>query len=176
MLEVRYAKPEDRPRIIEISDIALGPNYLKPEHFEGEWKYHTFVVAVWHSFPDKQQIVGFSSSVVEKGEGYLSDVAVLPGYERRGIGSKLVVSSMVHLWNLGVRKVHTHAWEYPDGTVRIQKAIEAAGFVKGKYLPEFYYKPEEDYVCTQCGNPCHCSAYEFTLEMDDSYPVRFSYV
>ena len=164
MADIFYAQVPDRRRIIELSDQGIGPNYLKEEHFE---EHETFLVAIEGHF-----IVGFAGCVVNKGIGNINSVAVDPEYKRRGIGTDLVYNCLVHLWNLGVRRVESQGWERCDNkVVGIRSSLLANGFKEYAYDKDFYVTDEEtDEECILCGRDCKCGAFLFELQMGDEPP------
>ena len=165
MVEILYATEEHHSKILEIADEMLGRNYLTEEHLKDDC-HGKFMVAV-----EDGEIMGFTSCAVSKGKGYINDVAVLKSAQGKGIGTMLVYGCLSHLWMLGVRVVETHAWEYiNDMSVPLAGPLERLGFERGEYCKEFYYRPETDYECTVCGTPCHCSAFLYTVTLDELMP------
>lgn len=164
MTDYFYARKPDRPRIIELSDQAFGANYLKEEHFEEG--HESFVVAIV-----KHRIVGFASCSVSKGVGNINSVVVESDYKRQGIGSELVHQCLLHLWNLGVRKVTSQGWQRKDnGMVGVRSPLLANGFKEIGYEENYYFSEGSDEVCIVCGVPCYCGAFLYELEMEDVVP------
>ncbi len=178
MVDILYAVRRDRKRIIELSDQYIGANYLKEEHFEKE--HEVFLVAIegFKTSPqgspeivEPQNIVGFASCVISRGFGNINTVVVEPGHRRKGIGSKLVHACLVHMWNLGVKRVTCQAWERSDnGLVAMRGPLKANGFEELEYEPDYYSIEDSDELCIVCGNICKCGAFVFSLEMSDARP------
>ena len=73
------------------------------------------------------------------GEGYVTNVAVLPEYRRRGIAQRLISAQLENEMNfitLEVRKSNTPA-------IRL---YEKTGFENVGIRPHFYTSPDEDAV------------------------------
>ena len=83
--------------------------------------------------------VGYMGLQIFSGEGYVTNVAVLPEYRRRGIAKRLISAEFENEMNfitLEVRKSNTPAI----------KLYEKAGFKNVGIRPRFYTAPDEDAV------------------------------
>ena len=88
---------------------------------------------------DNGKAVGYMGLQIFSGEGYVTNVAVLPEYRRRGIAKRLISAEFENEMNfitLEVRKSNTPAI----------KLYEKAGFKNVGIRPRFYTAPDEDAV------------------------------
>ncbi len=164
-VEFLYVQPQEYSRLIELSDQAFGPGYLKPEHFFDT--HETFIVAV-----EDFHIHGFAGCSVSRGYGNINSVVVDPAAKGRGIGTRLVHACLLHLWNLGVRWVESQAWERSDnGLVGLKVPLERNGFFKYGREEDFYVDVHSAGAeCIVCGSHCKCAALMYKLEMEDIPP------
>ena len=168
MPEIRYVAEDEysiQSHILALAEEAFGPNYLKPAHFKPPF-YYTFLVA-----EEDGLVIGFACCSVSQGLGCVDDVVVSEKHKGKGLGTALVSHCLAHLWQMGALTVESNAWEYIDTKkVPLASALEANGFERVNYLPEFYHHPESDYVCVLCGHPCHCSAFLYRRSLDNTPP------
>lgn len=88
---------------------------------------------------ENEKAVGYMGLQIFSGEGYVTNVAVLPEYRRRGIAQKLIFAEFeneMDFITLEVRKSNTPA-------IRL---YEKAGFENVGIRPHFYTSPDEDAV------------------------------
>ncbi len=88
-------------------------------------------------------IVGYAGAFVICGEAEISNVAVLPGYRRRGIAA-----SMLHrLYDVAVEAgAECIMLEVRDGNVAARSLYEAEGFVNVGVRRGYYSSPREDAI------------------------------
>lgn len=183
-ISYRPAVPNDYPAILKIANEPLGANYLGQEDCLGNLNFFLVAVAtvsiplqyddiVWMGTAQGYvSVVGYAHYTFEQEEGYLNEVAVYEQFQHRGIATELVKAALEDMHTRGVPqtglKVQTHAWEYPDGSVPARKCLEENGFWEVEYIPQYYYRPDSDYICPCCGYPCRCSAFLYqTLLLAD---------
>ena len=88
---------------------------------------------------DSGRVVGYMGLQILSGEGYVTNIAVLPEYRRQGIAQSLIEScaqNKMDFITLEVRKSNLPAI----------KLYEKAGFENMGIRPRFYTEPEEDAV------------------------------
>lgn len=119
---------------------------------------------MWKETPQGDvSVIGYVHYILEQSEGYLNEIAVCKEFRGQGVATQLIKRALDDMRVDGVPqiglKVQTHAWEYPDGSVPARKCLEESGFWEVEYLPQYYYRPDSDYICPRCGHPCRCSAF-----------------
>lgn len=98
-----------------------------------------FIVAV----DDDGTVAGYAGVQIICGEGYITNVAVLPSYRRRGIAKALmsrVMENKMDFLTLEVRKSNAPAI----------KLYESLGFSKVGERRNFYSDPDEDALLYTC--------------------------
>lgn len=78
-----------------------GRTRLPYQVFENEFQAGNLM----YGYMIQNRIVGFLSLIVEKKEMHINDIAVLPAYQNRGIGSKLMQFARVKANELGCSKI-----------------------------------------------------------------------
>jgi len=147
---VRKARAEDVPDVIRVNRAALPENY--PEYFFYEhleqWPEAFLVAEV------EGRVVGYVMCRVEVGFGYFTplplkkghivSLAVLEGYRRRGIGTKLMQEAISALKNsYGAREVYLEVRVSNEPAIRLYKKL---GFREVKRVPAYYLDGEDAYI------------------------------
>ncbi|MHB1666016.1 GNAT family N-acetyltransferase [Thiomonas sp.] len=86
----------------------------------------------------------------------LGEIAVLPGYRRRGIGTALLREALARH-----RHWATLLWDRSDGAPNpFLRLAEANGFSGQKRIPRYWEADslQRKYVCPACQGTCHCDA------------------
>lgn len=174
---IRNIKKSDYPRIIHISEMRLGKDYVTGDLLEKALKSDECFCLI---AADKRtdQPIGFSfckyidyekTKELCNGDdinvlrhcdriGYIKTVVVDKDYEGFGIATKLVADCILKMKELKYDCFVSTAWKH-GGTINIAHVLEKNGFVKTMDIPNYWYEDslKEGYLCPQCGNPCHCS-------------------
>jgi ribosomal protein S18 acetylase RimI-like enzyme len=109
---------------------------------------------VFQLFEDKENVVVMHS---------LKTVAVLPSFQRRGMGDALFGASIIMAESMGCSLSFGYGWLY-NGSIPSSRLFEKYGFQKGAEIPEFWFHDSlvKQYECAICGTPpCRCSALQF---------------
>lgn len=87
------------------------------------------------------QIVGHCGVTNVLGEGYITNVAVLPAYRNRKIGQRLLAALLAEGEAAGISAFTLEVRAGNSSAIRI---YEKAGFVSAGVRPGFYESPKED--------------------------------
>src|SRR3990172_1681814 len=94
-------------RIEQILDLAMMAN-----PWATRVKYREFLLPLFHEFPyltfvavDGRKIGGYVMGDVNRNEGIVEDIAVLPDYRGRGLGRRLMRAEMTAMRKVGVEHV-----------------------------------------------------------------------
>ena len=145
---IREAREEDLDAVIGINMTTLREHY--PEYF---WKDHirlwgkAFLVAevegsiVGYVMSRVERRLGFLRVSFPKMVGHIVSIAVLPGFRRRGIGTRLMVEVMDRLKNFyGAKEVYLEVRVSNEAAISM---YEKLGFRKVRRI-RFYYLDGED--------------------------------
>lgn len=88
-------------------------------------------------------IVGYAGVIVIAGEGEITNVAVLPGYRRRGIARSLVNAIEDKARSLSAELLHLEVRESNDAA---RALYESAGFTAVGRRRGYYTQPREDAI------------------------------
>lgn len=88
---------------------------------------------------DGDTVVGYIGCHHIAGEGYITNVAVHPGYRRRGIAHKLVTAAIEQ--GIALSRLTLEVRESNTAAVALYRSL---GFVKDGIRPRFYAHPTED--------------------------------
>lgn len=176
--KIRIANLQDAEKILAISHQVLGENYLTLGALQETKKQ--FLVA-----EKNEQIIGFAGLhfvsvaylryLLKKHPIQLPDLneemllckmntlAVLPEFQRRGIGKQLHLARLELAENLGYKHFFLMAWKHPQQGIQAEKLLLQTNFEKVIELPNFWYQESllQHYECAACGNPCGCTAVLF---------------
>lgn len=122
-LTVRRLGPGDLSLLLAaqgVFDDAVRPDMA--QRFLAHADHHLF--AAIHD----AAIVGFVSAVTylhpdKPLECWINEVGVADGWQRRGIGRQLLLSTLVHAWSLGCDS----AWVLTNGSIRAARGLYTAG-------------------------------------------------
>ncbi len=133
MMHIKTAKREDIRDIANIEKVC----------FSNPWSENSLAESISH--PDSlfyiakvdDITVGYMGLQIFSGEGYVTNVAVLPEYRRQGIAKALIAEAIkndMEFITLEVRESNQAAISL----------YEAFGFIQVGKRPKFYRNPEED--------------------------------
>jgi GNAT superfamily N-acetyltransferase len=90
--------------------------------------------------------------------GSLEALAVTPGRQRQGLGTRLTRSQMAWLEQRGCGVAVTISWS-PGGTSASAPLYERLGFVGSPWVQDFYLDESiaDKWTCPYCKGPCHCA-------------------
>lgn len=104
--------------------------------------------------------------------GLIEAVATDPDYQKRGIGTKLIESSINRLQDAGAEMVATMAWKTTH--THIAPTLEAFDFTERHEFKDFWLeeskKSKEE--CPHCGLPCHCASVLYSLSLNTNAKKR----
>ncbi|MDE3273070.1 GNAT family N-acetyltransferase [Pseudoalteromonas sp. G4] len=96
---------------------------------------------------------------------YFKCIAVDPNQQGKGIGPKLLTASINALKQQGAKAGIGHLWQQSPGNGAVKYFTKAGGKLIKEHKNRWYeYSIKENYQCTICGVPCHCSAAEMVIE------------
>ncbi len=148
---IRKARMEDLDEVIRINEVSLPEHYPRWfwENHLRNWGEAFFVAEVGG------KVVGYVMSRVEVGPGYVVEgdmvrkghiisIAVLPGYRRRGIGTRLMLAAMKALRDVyGCREVYLEVRVSNEPAIRL---YEKLGFRRVRVIPMYYLDGEDAYL------------------------------
>ncbi|MFC0118380.1 GNAT family N-acetyltransferase [Pseudoalteromonas xiamenensis] len=95
---------------------------------------------------------------------YFKCSAIAPEAQGQGIGPKLLEASIDVLKQQGAKAGLAHLWMQSPGNAAVKYFTKAGGVLinthHDRWLPLCL---EDGYVCTICGNECHCQAAEMAI-------------
>lgn len=96
---------------------------------------------------------------------YFKCIAIDPNQQGKGIGPKLLTASINALKQQGAKAGIGHLWQQSPGNGAVKYFTKAGGKLIKEHKNRWYeYSIKENYQCTICGVPCHCSAAEMVIE------------
>jgi GNAT superfamily N-acetyltransferase len=95
----------------------------------------------------------------------IKEVAVLPNFQKKGLGSALLENQMQEAISNRCRSVFYFLWK-EGGNAYFKNKLTGTGFELKEELANFWYKEslEQQYSCPVCGTPpckCHALVYEY---------------
>ena len=147
MIEITRMTHDDVPEIAELEKICFTLPWSE-KSFRDEMANR---LAVYFTAKDSGKCVGYAGFWNVSGEGDVTNVAVLPEYRRRGVGSSLVAEMIktaeklkLEMLTLEVRKSNTAA----------QKLYEKFGFeILGERKRYYSDNGEDAYIMTRTFTP-----------------------
>lgn len=135
MIKIDRLKKEYVDGVYQIEKICFTHAWQKAD-IEKQLELETshFLVAL-----DGDKVVGYMGLQIFSGEGYVTNVAVLPEYRRQGIAQSLILKQLendMEFITLEVRQSNGNAI----------KLYEKMGFENMGIRPKFYSDPTEDAV------------------------------
>lgn len=104
-------------RFAVIENVLSDPSKINDDDYE--WFIKNSNVFVWE---DRGVIVGFSAA--DPRDGNIWALFVMPGFERKGIGSRLLAESCLFLCAAGFKR----AWLTTDPGTKAERLYRAAGW------------------------------------------------
>ena len=135
-IEVRLLVPTDLDRVLEIEAASFGDPWPRSEFEGGIRSEAPPIVAVCEA-----QLVGYLCSLAAATETHITNIAVDAAWQKRGIGTLLVKTCIVHAARGSCR------WIYLDvrPSNRAARALyERLGFVEIFRRQSYYIRPRED--------------------------------
>jgi ribosomal-protein-alanine N-acetyltransferase len=118
----RSAHLHDLPTLVSLDERIFGPIWHKPPPNFTEALAQAFIFTVAEA---EGQIVGYQWSDKVDEHGHLTRLAVRPGWEGRGVGTRLLTEALVAMVNAGVTWVTLNTQE---SNVRSRELYERHGF------------------------------------------------
>lgn len=119
---IRAAHLRDLPALLALDECIFGPMWHKPASSFEEALAQSFVFTVAEM---NNQIVGYQWSDKHQGHGHLTRLAVRPGWEGNGVGSRLLTEALQALVKAGVTWITLNTQE---SNLRSQMLYERHGF------------------------------------------------
>ncbi|NOZ85708.1 MAG: ribosomal protein S18-alanine N-acetyltransferase [Deltaproteobacteria bacterium] len=130
---------EDLPLVMEIERTSFPtpwPEKAFHDEFDTEWSY---LWALRDTRRDK--LLGYSNYWVIQTDAHLLNLAVAPGYRRKGFGTALLLHMMDHAYELGARQVRL---EVRKSNAAAKALYESLGFKLGGIHKRYYSREGED--------------------------------
>lgn len=179
---VREMKYSDFGQVIKIADAQLGKDYVTPQMLNGMLEESSTMRCDVVEDKGRGKVIGFSiydiidydkvleltrgSAVRElmytKKIGYLKTIAIDRHFSGFGIASEVVKHSVEAMNRQGADSIISTAWKH-GGVINIENVLKRNGFVQQREIANYWYEAsiKENFMCPQCGNPCHCSCVIF---------------
>lgn len=119
---IRSAHLRDLPTLVSLDERIFGPIWRKPPPNFTEALAQAFIFTVAEA---EGQIVGYQWSDKVGEHGHLTRLAVRPGWEGGGVGTRLLTEALVAMVNAGVTWVTLNTQE---SNVRSRELYERHGF------------------------------------------------
>lgn len=179
MRDVRRIREGDVPRLLEISSVELGSDYLSEDDFREAFEdCHCFCNVV----SDDGDPVGFAVCQMfgpeEEGTylglpdgpekelvlsqrriGILDSVSVAEGAKGTGAGTLLCETSVEEMRRNGCTMACAMAWKSVSGRTNIAGILSRMGMKETVSIEGYWNRmvsSPEGHHCPECGAPCHC--------------------
>ncbi len=167
-LSINYLAESQLKDVVDISNSQFGVGYLNTSDFTSDG-------AIVLVATDDEKVVGFALFYIIGGDDFpaqlsifypvahtsvfFKSIAVLPGFENRGVGSHLMQMVLNLARNQGVLCCYGYLW-VKDGKMALESIARHHGFHDVKVMPRFWQQVSIDkgFDCPVCGNPCRCDA------------------
>jgi len=143
--------PLGQREVIKIANTQLGLNYFLPEDFKNP--NLNWVIA--RNYTD--YLVGFASISSKGVTGIITDVAVRPKFQSKGVGTQLIAEAVEMCNEKKKYAVRCPAWATSQRGVHLAKSLEANGFAPLNSQPRDDGNGRLSFQCPVCGSPCKCS-------------------
>lgn len=179
---IREMTNHDYGQIIQIADAQLGKDYVTPDMLNSMVTEGSSMKCEVVVDNNSDKVIGFCiydtigyddvlkitkgmqirELMYTKRIGYLKTIAIDRTFSGYGIASNVVKHCVEDLKKCGVNTVISTAWKH-GGTINIENVLKSNGFVRQKEITNYWYDAsiQENFMCPQCGNPCHCSCVIF---------------
>lgn len=141
---IRRMQKDDLPQVLAIEDACFSEPWSYQVYEEelaregdGIWLF-----AAVRENPSQDKILGTISLMRMGDDGEIGNVAVLPSFRRRGIGTKLLSYTMTY--GEEVLSMEGFTLEVRAGNEEAIRLYSRAGFKKEGVRPSFYQDPVED--------------------------------
>lgn len=183
-MQINPLTPPDFAEVIELGNLVHGDNYLSDESLQ-----HYYARGIKNNInasfvvrDDNNKLIAFRLTfaagnwpldkwcstalwpVKQEQMGYFKTSAILASEQGKGIGGAMLKASVLALKQQGAHAGVTHLWRQSPGNAAV-KYFTKAGGVLIKIHPDRWLQNclDDGYVCTLCGNECHCDAAEMVL-------------
>ncbi|MCK9441329.1 MAG: GNAT family N-acetyltransferase [Methanothrix sp.] len=131
-MKIRSAQPSDLAQIVQIEELCFPEETaFPPKMFAYLIRYAVSLVA---SDPEKK-VLGFIMGYTSGKAGAVYTLDVHPGYRRKGIGSKLLLSLEGKLARLGAQAIRLEAAIDKPGAVELYKKV---GYQERELVRNYY--------------------------------------
>ena len=151
---ISIATVEDIDTIKTICDVQLGQDYISRHRIVTA---NISIVAIdEREYPTK--IIGWSAAdVINEKLGQLSHCVVRPGYEGRGVATRLVQERLRILAFRDIKNCVSYCWQHPDGKIPMEGILKKFEFSPVKVMKNAF----KCRTCTICGKNCACDCVVF---------------
>lgn len=147
MIEITRMTRDDVPEIAELEKICFTLPWSE-KSFHDEMANN---LAIYFTAKDNGKCVGYAGFWNVSGEGDVTNVAVLPEYRRRGVGSSLVAEMIKTAEKL---KLEILTLEVRKSNAAAQKLYEKFGFeILGERKRYYSDNGEDAYIMTRTFTP-----------------------
>ncbi len=184
-MQILPLQAEHFAAVIELGNQVHGDNYLDAQGIEKMYQQgmKNGINASFVALGDDGELLGFRTTysagqwtidkwsspelwpVTAADMAYFKCIAVAPQAQGLGIGPQLLQHAVDALRQQGAKAGVAHLWKQSPGNGAVKYFTKAGGrLIKlhdDKWLDDCIH---HGYVCTLCGNECHCQAAEMVLE------------
>lgn len=183
-MQINPLTPLDFVEVIALGNLVHGDNYLNHESLELYYNrgIKNNVNASFVVRDDNNSLIAFRLTFaagnwpldhwcshqlwpVNKADmAYFKTSAIVDSEQGKGIGGAMLKASIEALKQQGAKAGVTHLWRQSPGNAAV-KYFSKAGGTLIKVHPDRWLQNciNDGYVCTLCGNECHCEAAEMVL-------------
>jgi ribosomal-protein-alanine N-acetyltransferase len=141
MIRVRYASPDDLPRIMEIARHAAGAAQWAPAAFEQMFAEDSGAARLVLAVEENGEVAGFLVARESVDEWEIENLAVSVQARRRGLGSRLVSEFLHQARSRGGSEVFL---EVRESNATARALYEKWGFSEYGRRKQYYQGPCED--------------------------------
>ena len=183
MIIITEFTPEHFTEVIALGNLVHGDNYLDIPSIEKIYHYsiQNDINASFVALLDNR-VVGFRLTyaagswpfdqwcstdlwpIPSQDVCYFKSNTLHPSVRRNGLGGKLLDASIAALKQQGAKGGICHVWQQSPGNAAFRYFSKAGGTTVKIHSDRWVNDgAESGYVCTLCGNKCHCDAVEMFL-------------
>ncbi|MFC3032748.1 GNAT family N-acetyltransferase [Pseudoalteromonas fenneropenaei] len=186
-MNIKPLTPDYYDAVIALGNLVHGDNYLDAEGLQAMITKGTKfgLNACFVAVDENNQVCGFRTSyaagqwpidkwctptlwpVAQADMAYFKCSAIAPAAQGQGIGPQLLKAAVAVLKQQGARAGVAHLWQQSPGNAAVKYFTKAGGNLvrlhDDRWLPLCI---EEGYICTICGNECHCQAAEMVISFE----------
>lgn len=187
-MQITELSQEYFDQVIALGNLVHGDNYLTPQSMQRIYhkglsqSINTSFIAV-----EKGKVIGFRLTYAAGNWAldpwcsaalwpfahqdicYFKSATIAPDRQGEGIGGRLLAASIDANIRAGAKAGLAHIWMQSPGNAAFKYFSKAGGELvkvhKDRWLQDCI---DDGYVCTRCGERCHCDAGEMLLAFENS--------